>query len=105
MEKPKGSIRWRVASVAAQRRAMLPVFGGICGSIRATDNATPCLPALSGDGRGAFGPVVPTPVGRSVLQDFLFPDRQPPLDLLDDPASGVERFAAVRARRGDRSEE
>src|SRR5262245_51593020 len=41
--KPKGSMRWSSVRVAAQRRAMLPVLGGISGSTR-----TMCirLPAL-----------------------------------------------------------
>src|SRR5437868_9400129 len=89
MEKPSGSMRWRAASVAAQSRAMLPVLGGIWGSINATDN-----PMLAG---GLLQTVIPAPLRGAVREDFLFPDRQPPLDLFDYETTGLERFRPVGA--------
>src|SRR5687767_13999930 len=39
-------MRWSGVSVAAHRRAMLPVFGGICGSMSATWRATSAAPRV-----------------------------------------------------------
>src|SRR5439155_113890 len=57
MEKPSGSTRCRLVSVAAQSRAMLPVLGGIRGSIRAM-----CRVVLASSGVHFPAGILPQPL-------------------------------------------
>src|ERR1051325_3891645 len=57
MEKPSGSTRCRLVSVAAQSRAILPVLGGIRGSIRAM-----CRVVLASSGMHLAPGILPQPL-------------------------------------------
>src|SRR6186997_1859652 len=95
MRKPSGPTRWSGEPVPAQRRATLPVFGGISGSIRTTWNGRIGAGARRRGGASSdIGPMRRTYPKPGLDAD---PGRQVASLLGPEPATRRARFALALA--------